>query len=206
MPDVQYCYPDARGIPFSETKHIIPLDADLWRPVDIAADFTRRMETLPAAERKKGIVVIVKTERCATKMARLCSIKTAVFEKAATPLVHSFALYGLQLKPRDGDSPPGSKKIEIGLDDWKNEAAGVYRFVQGPGATIVVLDPADGSEVAHTDAIAMHLYEAEFAALNGRTPYLEEFLSAALRTLADSARPSAKKTPLGLGEARELKE
>jgi hypothetical protein len=184
-PGELHCYPEARGIPFADTKNIIQMNRDLWRPEEIVADFRQRMKSLPSAERKKGIVVILKTERCATKSARLCSVTTAAFEKESTPLVHSFAVYGLQLKPRDGDTPPGSKKIETGIDQWKNEAAGVYRFAQGPGAIIVILDPANGAEVAHTNAAKMNLFEAEFRSRAGRTPRLEEFLSAALRELTE---------------------
>jgi hypothetical protein len=180
QPDQQYVYPQARGIPFEDTRNIIVMRSSLWRPAEICADFRRRMSTVPAGQQKQGIVVIVKTERCATKEARLCSITTAAFEKEATPLVHEFAIYGLQLKPRDGDVPPGSLKIETGDDAWKNEAAGLYGFLQGPGATLVVLDPADGRVVARTDAVNMHLFEKEFTALSGRTPYLEEFLTNAL--------------------------
>ncbi len=183
-PGERYCYPHARGIPFADTKNIIQMDSALWRPKEISADFRRRMGSLAPSERKSGIVVILKTERCATKIARLCSVTTAAFEKEATPLVHRFAVYGLQLKPRDGDSPPGSLPIETGAEACKNEAAGIYRFVQGPGATIVVLNPVDGSEVAHSDAMKLRLFENDFISLGGRTPQLEKFLAEALQKLA----------------------
>jgi hypothetical protein len=52
----------------------------------------------------------------------------AALEKQSTPLVREFALYGVQLKPRDRDDPPGSLAIEQGSDAWKNEAAGEYGF------------------------------------------------------------------------------
>jgi hypothetical protein len=52
-------------------------------------------------------------------------------------LVGEFLIYGVQIKPRDGDIPPGSLAIETGADAWKNKAVGEYRFEQGPGATLV---------------------------------------------------------------------
>ena len=176
IPGAQNCYPDAIGIPFSETEHFIPMDAHLWRPEDIAADFRKRVVSLPPDGRKLGIIVVLKTERCATKELRACSVTTAALDKLSTPLVDRFLIYGLQLKPRDHDKPPGSLRIEVEPDEWKNEAAGTYMFRQGPGATIVFLNPINGAMLRITNAVEAHLTEKEFAAREGRTPELEEML------------------------------
>jgi hypothetical protein len=183
------CYPDAKGIPFSDTAHITALSVSLWTPSDLVADFQRRMRagTLPSG--KKAILVLLKTERCATKEARFCSVTTAALEKASAPLARDFEIYGVQLKPRDGDTPPGSKGIETGADAWKNEAAGVYGFVQGPGATLVFLDPRTGSRLARTDAFALDLNERAFLASHGRAPKLEAVMREVLERLP--AEPGA---------------
>jgi hypothetical protein len=119
-PREMICYPEARGIAWSETENFVEMTADLWRPEALVADFKRRMAKLPAAERKRGILVVLKTERCAPKWLRACSVTTAALEKRSTPLAAEFQLYGLWLKPRDHDEPAGSLKIETGADAWKN--------------------------------------------------------------------------------------
>jgi hypothetical protein len=123
----------------------------LWTPSQLSADFETRMAPLASFQRKKGIIVVLKTERCATKLARLCSVTTAAIEKRSTPLLAEFEIYGLELKPRDRDDPPGSLAIETGDDAWKNDAVRQYGFRQGPGATIVVLDPNGGRVIEQTD-------------------------------------------------------
>src|SRR5687767_12909966 len=90
--DAQYCYPKAKGIPFSDTPGIIQMHASLWRPSEIIADFRRRMEGIESRSKKKGIIVVLKTERCASKPARLCSVTTAALEKQSTPLVSEFLI------------------------------------------------------------------------------------------------------------------
>ena len=167
-----HCWPDAQGVPFADCEHIIPMGANLWTPRQILADFKRRMEALPANERKKGIIVMLKTERCATKALRACTVTTSALEKRSTPLASEFAIYGLLIKPRDGDTPAGSLKIETGVDAWKNDAAGEYDFKQGPGATLAFLDPSDGSLVERTDAMKLRLTEADFIKNKGDTPQL----------------------------------
>ena len=126
VPDVQYCYPDAVGVPFADCSNIVPMTRSLWTPRELSEDFQRRMKALPAAERKKGIIVILKTERCAPKGLRACTVTTAALEKRATPLAAEFLIYGVLLQPRDGDDPSGSLKIETGPDAWKNDAAREY--------------------------------------------------------------------------------
>ena len=182
-PDVLHCYPDAKGVPFAECEHIIPMHLNLWTPKQIVADFHRRMANLPEGERKKGIIVMLKTERCATKSLRACTVTTAALEKRATPLASEYLIYGLLLKPRDRDNPPGSLKIETGLHAWKNEAAGEYQFKQGPGATLAFLHPADGSIVERSDAMKLGLMEKEFLKNEGRTPKLHDKLAGILGKL-----------------------
>jgi hypothetical protein len=171
-PDELMCYPDAVGVPFADCENIIPMSAILWTPQQIAADFRRRMAALPSNERKKGIIVLLKTERCAPKAVRFCTTTTAALEKRATPLAADFLIYGVLLKPRDRDVPPGSLKIESGPDAWKNDAAGEYLFKQGPGATLAFLDPTDGSLLDHTNAHLLNLSEENFRRNAGRTPEL----------------------------------
>jgi len=182
-PDERTCYPDAVGIPFADCENIIPMTEDLWTPKQISADFRRRMEAVPLNERKKGIIVMLKTERCAPKEARLCTTTTAALEKRATPLAGNFLIYGVLLKPRDRDKPPGSRKIEIGADAWKNDAAGEYLFKQGPGATLAFLDPADGSLLDHTNAILLKLTEDNFVRQAGHAPELHAKLQEVLSQL-----------------------
>jgi hypothetical protein len=182
-PNTLHCYPDAVGVPFADCEHITPMTAVLWTPTQIVADFHRRMKNLPATERKKGIIVLLKTERCATKSLRACTVTTAALEKRSTPLVGDFALYGLLLKPRDNDVPAGSLAIETGLDAWKNQAAKEYDFKQGPGATITFLDPENAAIMKRTDAIALQLFEKEFLKNQGATPKLHQQLEEILAQL-----------------------
>ena len=86
----------------------------LWTPAQLCADFQKRMSTIAERNRKKGIIVLLKTERCATKVSRACTITTAALEKRSTPLVAQFLVYGVQIKPRPGDDPPGTLPIETG--------------------------------------------------------------------------------------------
>lgn len=178
-----HCYPNAKGVPFADCANIIPMTDSLWTPAQLCADFQMRMKAIPARDRKRGIIVMLKTERCATKAARACTITTAVLEKRSTPLVAQFLVYGVQIKPRDGDTPPGSLPIETGADAWKNQAAGEYRFTQGPGATIVFLNPGDGAKVATSNATALNLLETNFVKNQGRTPELQQMLQDVLRKI-----------------------
>jgi hypothetical protein len=178
-----HCWPDAKGVPFADCENIIPMGANLWTPKQIVADFQRRMAELPPEQRKKGIIVMLKTERCATKSLRACTVTTSALEKRATPLAGEFAIYGLLIKPRDNDNPPGSLKIETGVDAWKNDAAGEYQFKQGPGATIAFLDPQSAKQIEHTDASKLGLSEREFIKNEGRTPKLHAKLQEVLAKL-----------------------
>jgi len=179
-----HCFPEAHAVPLADCANIIPMTATLWTPGELCVDFRRRMAALPAAQRKQGIIVMLKTERCATKAARACTITTAALEKRSTPLIGDFLVYAVQIKPRDNDYPAGSLPIETGEDAWKNQAAGVYCFEQGPGATLVVLDPSSGSTIVRTNALRLDLLEWDFVKNQGRTPELEKMLREALTTLA----------------------
>ena len=193
-PGALHCYPQARGISFSECAHIIPMSESLWTPGQLCADFQKRMQDLPPNQRKAGIIVLLKTERCATKLARACTITTAALEKRSTPLAADFLIYGVQIKPRDGDNPPGHLKIETGADAWKNEAAGEYRFEQGPGATLVFLNPASGRKLATTNAAALDLLEWDFVKDHGRTPRLHRMLAEVLEKIRVARASGASRT------------
>lgn len=184
-PDVLHCYPSAMGVPFVDCENIIPMTAARWKQQELVADFERRMAGVPSDRRKKGIIVLLKTERCATKWLRACTVTTAALEKRSTPLAEEFLIYGVLLKPRDNDQPPGSIAIEVGEDAWKNEAAGEYQFTQGPGATLAFLDPRDASMIMRTDAVALELIERDFLKNEGRTPQLHAMLEEVLRKLAE---------------------
>ena len=149
------------------------MTAALWTPAELAADFKLRMAGVSGKDRKRGIIVMLKTERCCTKEFRACTVTTAALEKRASPLVAEFLIYGVWIKPRDGDNPPGSRKIEKGSEAWKNDAAGKYGFEQGPGATLAFIDPVDGSIIGRTDALRLGLFEKEFVANQGRAPKLD---------------------------------
>jgi hypothetical protein len=184
------CYPQAAGVPFSDTENIIPMTATLWTPAQLSADFQRRMDALPEQERKRGIIVLLKTERCAPKKLRACTVTTAALEKRSTPLAGHFLVYGVLLLPRDGDAPAGSLDIEKGGDAWKNEAAGTYDFKQGPGATLAFLHPDSGAVMEITNAVRLHLMERNFIRADGRTPELEAKLQEMLAKLRASSPAS----------------
>jgi hypothetical protein len=171
-PNQETCYPGAVGVPFADCENIVPMAANLWTPRQLVADFRRRMDALPPGERKKGIIVLLKSEDCASLVTRACTTTTAALEKRTTPLAAEFLIYGVLLKPRVRDRPPGSLKIETGADAWKNDAAGEYLFRQGPGATLAFLDPADGSLLDHSNARVLQLTDKYFQANKGRTPEL----------------------------------
>ena len=119
-------------------------------------------------------------------LARACTITTAALEKHSTPLVGEFLIYGIQIKPRDGDIPSGSLPIETGADAWKNKAVGEYRFEQGPGATLVFLNPGNGSKIATTNAAALNLLEPIFVRNQGCTPELHRMLQDVLLKIQDA--------------------
>ena len=87
------------------------------------------------------------------------------------------------LKPRDHDTPPGSLPIETGTDAWKNEAAGEYFFKQGPGATLVFLDPVNGAIMDRSNALLLGLQGKEFEQAGGATPTLQDKLQEVLDRL-----------------------
>jgi hypothetical protein len=179
-PDVLHCYPAAIGVPFDDCENIVTMTAALWKPAELTNDFQRRMAALPAEQRKRGIIVLLKTERCATKWLRACTVTTSALEKRSTALAEDFLIYGVLLKPRDNDKPPGSLPIESGADAWKNDAAGEYQFTQGPGATLASIDPSDGAVFKRTDAVALDLIEREFLKNGGNTPKLHSMLEEVL--------------------------
>jgi hypothetical protein len=198
---VVHCYPEAKGVPLADCVNIIPMTESLWTPAELCADFQRRMDALPVRDRKKGIIVMLKTERCATKAARACTITTAALEKRSTPLVGEFLIYGVQIKPRDGDKPPGSLPIETGANAWKNKAVGEYRFEQGPGATLAFLNPGTGSKIATTNAASLNLLEWVFEKDGGRTPDLDRMLRNVLAKIEEEGeqyRISSKRMHEGL--------
>jgi hypothetical protein len=181
VPGALQCYPEAKGIPFSDTGNIVPMTESLWIPAELAADFELRMARALEKNRKQGIIVMLKTERCCTTEFRACTVTTAALEKRASPLVAEFLVYGAWIMPRDGDNPPGSLKIEKGSDAWKNDAAGAYGFEQGPGATLVFIDPGDGSMLGRSDASKLGLIDKEFVANQGHVPKLDAKLEEILR-------------------------
>lgn len=191
-----HCYPGAVGVPLADCENIVPMTAELWTPAQLVADYRRRMAALPERERKKGIIVMLKTERCATKAFRGCSVTTAALEKQSSPLAAEFLIYGARILPRDGDDPPGSLPIETGADVWKNEAAGIYGFRQGPGATLVFLDPFDGARVEHTDAAKLGLTEHNFVQDGGRTPRLNAMLDRVLNEIGRRSSNLPRGSPI----------
>jgi hypothetical protein len=192
-PAKELCYPGAVGVPFADCENIVPMSATLWTPHQLTADFTERMAKLPAAERKKGVIVLLKTERCAPKAMRACTTTTAALEKRATPLAGEFLIYGVLLKPRDRDVPAGSLKIETGADAWKNDAAGEYGFKQGPGATLAFIDPASGALFDRSNAVLLDLTDVDFEASGGATPRLHAKLAEILERLRRRTPPNTAK-------------
>ncbi|MEO6995235.1 MAG: hypothetical protein ABI273_16635 [Lacunisphaera sp.] len=180
------------------------MTGSLWMPAELAADFELRMAGTLEKGRKQGLIVMLKTERCCTTEFHACTVTTAALEKRASPLVAKFLVYGAWIKPRDGDHPPGSHKIEKGSDAWKNDAASAYGFKQGPGATLDFLDPMDGSMVGRTDALKLGLTDKEFVANHGKAPKLDAKLKQILRLLKTHALGRTRPMSVPLSEASQV--
>lgn len=160
-------------ITFAETPHIIPLTDVMWSRKQVIADFKKHKTAGQVA-----IAVIVKTEYCCDNGYRACAVTTAAFEKFSTPAIKKFRVYGAWVK-NTRCKMPGALADPVAKTAWDAQIIAEYAFVQGPGATIELINPDDGASV-HTDARVLKLYRTEFDASSGATPLLETKLTETL--------------------------
>ena len=175
-------FPGGRPIPFKEMTNIEPLTQTLWLQTDVEANFVALRETLrgqdpQAARQLKGVMVIVKTERC-QQIFRSCATTTAALEKQSTVLLKNFKIYGAWIEMNPDHRGSAWKK-------WEQKVIREYDFKLGPGPKICVFFP--GREKRYeADAKKLDLYIGPFEKLNGKTPLLEKFLERALEDAEDS--------------------
>lgn len=152
-------------------QNIIPMTTKLWTPKELIEDFKKNK----TAE-QEAILVIVKTEYCCTNRYRPCAVATASIEKRSTAELKKFRVYGAWVK--------NEKALPKGMDPkakaaWDDKVIDTYKFEQGPGATLDMIDPASG-RMSHTDAVQMELYLPDFETRGGKTEKLEATLKAFL--------------------------
>ena len=134
-----------------------------------------------AAQQLKGIIVIVKTERC-HQTFRSCATATAALEKQSTALLKHFRIYGAWIETNPDHRGDIWKK-------WEQQVIHEYDFKLGPGPKICVFFP--GLENRYeADGKRLDLYIHPFVKLNGKTPLLEEFLQKALENEENMGLPS----------------
>lgn len=174
-------FPNGRPIPFRETSTIKSLTQELWSQTQIESDFvayreTLRMENPQAAQQLKGILVIVKTERC-HQTFRSCATATAALEKQSTALLKHFRIYGAWIETNPDHRGDIWKK-------WEQLVIREYGFKLGPGPKICVFFPGLKNRY-EADGKRLDLYIHPFEKLNGKTPLLEEFLQSVLKNIED---------------------
>ncbi len=169
-------YPDAKPIPFKDTKNIVPMNESLWSTVDLMADF-RKNKT---AE-QKAILVVVKTEFCCTNTYRPCAVTTAALEKRSTPELKKFRIYGAWVKNPKADQSVAAK---TGKAAWDAKVIKEYGFQQGPGATLVFIHPTSATHV-RTDAGLLKLDMSDFEANKGAAPLLAAKIAEVLKAFGN---------------------
>lgn len=172
-------FPSGRPIPFKEMKNIKPLTRTLWSRPDVEADFVAYRESLrgedpKAAGQLKGIMVIVKTERCQQRF-RSCATATAALEKQSSSLLKHFRIYGAWI-----ESNPDHRGSD--WKEWEQQVIHEYDFKLGPGPKIWIFFPGQEKKY-EADAKQLDLYLDPFEKRKGKTPMLEQFL---VETLADA--------------------
>ncbi|MBI3552150.1 MAG: hypothetical protein HY077_06500 [Elusimicrobia bacterium] len=171
-------YPDAKPVPFSDTKNIVQMNDSLWSRDQIVADFKKNHK-----EGEVAAIVLVKTEFCCTNFYRPCAVTTAVFEKRAASDLKKFRVYGAWVrnpKALPKDATVAQKKAKTA---WDEKVMDEYDFEQGPGATIVFINPKDGKAIK-TDASQMQLFMEPFDKEGGKVPVLEKALAKVLEIFA----------------------
>ena len=175
-----------KPIPFSDTKHIILMNKDLWSQKQIIEDFKKNK-----TEGQVAIAVIVKTEYCCDNEYRACAVTTAAFEKFSAPEIKKLRVYGAWIKNDAACSVPGLDSRQA-KTNWDSAVIREYAFQQGPGATIMFIDPGTGKTV-RTDAQKMGLYQTVFDKANGETPILQKKIEDVLRAFGSGAGGAAGK-------------
>lgn len=180
-------YPQARGIPLTDMKHIIPMTEKLWSREQILADFKKNR-----TPEQVGVIVMAKTEFCCTNKFRPCAVTTAALEKRSTQLVKRFRVYGAWIK-NPAALPNATAQERAAKAAWDEDVIEEYAFEQGPGATLDILIPATG-QMIHTDAQQLQLDMEPFEKEQGRTPLLETFLQGMLAKIqTQPASPAISK-------------
>ena len=174
-------FPDGKPIPFNKMTNIKPLTQRLWSRADVEADFVRYREDLRksnsrAARQLKGMLVVVKTERC-YQLFRSCATATAALEKQSTALLKHFRIYGawIETNPEHRGST---------WKEWELKVIREYDFKLGPGPKICVFFPGR-ERIYEADAKKLDLYFEPFERSQGKTALLEEFLQNALEDQKD---------------------
>lgn len=173
-------YPDSQPAAVTGLRNIVPMTPELWTPAQLLADFQKNR-----TPEQVGVIVFMKTEYCHQNMFRGCAVATAALEKRSTPLLRRFRVYGAWIEYLNPDRK--AKGEDYG--DWLDQAADFYAFQQGPGSNLFILLPGDAAPRLRSDAQRLGLSLAEFERDQGRTPALEAWLQAVLKT-AKAAAPA----------------
>lgn len=181
----RYSYPEARPVSFAETAHIVPMSESLWTMKQVVDDFNKNRTPEQVAA-----IIVVKTEFCCTNRFRGCAVVTAAMEKYATPKLKKFRIYGAWIKNPKAYPAGADSEAIAAKEAWDADVEAEYGFEQGPGATIVFLDPATGTAL-RTDAVKMELYMDKFEERQGQTPMLDAAIDKALETFGGRTAPPA---------------
>ena len=177
-------FPNAKPIPFKQTRNIKPVTQIMWSQKHVEADFVAHRDHLrnknpKAAEHLKGVLVIVKTEMCHQR-TRICATTTAALEKGSTDLLRHFRIYGAWIKANPDHRGPAWKA-------WEKRVIRAYDFKQGPSAKIVVFFPGRDKRY-EIDAQKLKLYTGPFEQTHGKAPLLDKFLRDALEDVSHYER------------------
>ena len=120
-----------------------------------------------AARQLKGVLVMVKTERCC-QLFRSCATATAALEKQSTALPKNFRIYGawIETNPEHRGST---------WKEWELKVIRECDFKLGPGPKICVFFPGR-ERIYEADAKKLDLYFDPFKRSKGKTALLEGFL------------------------------
>ena len=178
-----YNYSRSQPVHLDRCQNITELTTEFWNKKHVLSDFKKQRR-----DDQVGVIVIVKTEYCCDG-SRLCAVTTASMEKKSTPLVGRFRVYAAWI--RSNPNHPYEQ-----WNQWEEEVAHEYDFIQGPGARVVVMVPTwDGKMYEwHSTATDLDLSGWMFDNNQDETPKLESFLQEAVRHAPEKA-PSLDSTP-----------
>ena len=167
--DATYREKGRAPIPPSDLQRVTQMTPDLWRTDDLIAHFRRH-----ATAEQRAIAVVIKTEYCCGNAHRPCAITTAVMEKGQ-PQLKPYIAWIKHADATLADPTARDKKAA-----WDKQLIDAYDFRQGPGATIVLIDPKTGRRL-RTDAAEMKLTRWHFDVSRGQTPTLDAVVKRFIR-------------------------